>query len=144
MALCFKGICFYGLRWLSSKIQLPSSTSLSYLSKIGGWDNNGGHHQFPACLPPWTVLQPTSGHGHHVSSSTGVTSHFKSTSNGTVSTAVTDSISAPCPPWPSVSVLLNFSILVITASSVTLKIYTVTKSLLSKQAEEKHIGRLIF
>lgn len=40
--------------------------------------------------------------------------------------------------------LPNFSILVITASSVTLKIYRVTKSLLSKHAGEKHIGGLIF
>ena len=94
----------------------------------------------PACHPG-----PFSGHGHLVSSYTSVSCHFKPTSTGTVSTAVIDTISAPSPLWPSVSVLLNFSILVIiAASSVALKIYMVTKSLLSKQVGEKHIGNLIF
>ena len=90
-----------------------------------------------SCLPATLDCSPAnSGHGHRLSSSTGVTSHFKSTSNGAVSTAVIDPISAPCPPWPNVSILLNFSILVITASSLALKIYTVTKNLLSKQVEK--------
>ena len=53
----------------------------------------------PACLPATLDCSPAnSGHGHRLSSSTGVTSHFKSTSNGTVSTAIIDPISAPCPP----------------------------------------------
>lgn len=106
--------------------------------------NNSGKHPV-SCLPATLGHSPASpGHGHLNGHSVSVSCHFQPTYTGTVSTAVTDTTSAPSPLWPGVSVLPNFSILVIAASSVALKIYMVTKSLLSKHVGEKHIGSLIF
>ena len=131
-----RGFVFMGSDGLALKSSYhPLSHWVIYLKLGTGITVEGTISFLPATLD---CSPANSGHGHCISSFTGVTSHFKSTFNGTVSTAVIDTISAPCPPWPSVSILLNFSILMITASSAALKIYTVTKSLLSKQVEEKH------
>lgn len=90
--------------------------------KLGIRGNNAGTI-LVSCLPTILDHPPASpGHGHLVSSYTSVSCHFKPTSTGTTSTAATDTISALLPLWPGVSILLNFSILVITVSSVALKI----------------------
>lgn len=69
-----------------------------------------------SCLPAILDHPPTSpGHGYFVSSYTSVSCHSKPTSTGTISIE-------PLPLWPGLSILLNFSILVITVSSIALKI----------------------
>lgn len=76
-----------------------------------------------SCLPAILDHSPASpGHGRLVSSYTSVSCHFKPASTDTIPIAATDTISALLPLWPGVSILLNFSILVITVSSVALKI----------------------
>lgn len=53
-----------------------------------------------SCLPATLDHPPTSpGHGHLVGSYTSVSCHFKLTSTGTVSTVVTDIISATSVAW---------------------------------------------
>lgn len=118
-----RGSFFKGLRQLTPVIQLPSFPPQGYIS-VQNWEQRKqGRTILVSCLPAILHHLPASpGHGHLVSNYTRVSCHFKPTSTGTISTAATDTISARLPLWPGVSFLLNFSILVISASSVALKI----------------------
>lgn len=118
---------FKGKFFLRAQIAYPyhPTTILSLrviCLKLGIRGNNAGTI-LVSCLPTILDHPPASpGHGHLISSYTSASCHFKLTSTGTISTAATDTISALLPLWPGVSILLNFSILVITVSSVALKI----------------------